>query len=262
MKVELLDYQPNALNLLLLTKNTRLANDDDPAKWPFEKQMQEIEYMRDTIKSSWSFVDYTFRISGVTRAFTHQYIRSDGAVYAEGEFAQESQRTVDVRDHEVIEPKFNPLVRIHGDSQEQIWRGVVNSIKSVYGLFIDSGMPVQDARGLLPTNTTTSLIAKKSLRQMHFDALVRLCVRTQGEYQEVFRLKRELILGVHPWAEQFIDVQCASEGTCAFPRYGKAQCPIYDPRMDLVQLKADTKKKFWSSPIHVANPKAKDGRSM
>ena len=71
MKVELLSCTPDALNLLLRTKNTRLAYDEDPADWSEEERAKHLEYMLGTIKSSWEFVDYVFRISGVTRAFTH-----------------------------------------------------------------------------------------------------------------------------------------------------------------------------------------------
>ena len=81
MKVKLISYTQDALELLLLTKNTRLANDglltlDDIKGWSHDKKMQHIGYMRDTIQSSWEFVDYTFKISGVSRAFTHQLVRT------------------------------------------------------------------------------------------------------------------------------------------------------------------------------------------
>lgn len=254
MKVELINCTSDALDLLLMTKNTRLANDDNPANWSQDKKISELAYMRDTIKSSWAFINYTFRISGVTRAFTHQFIRSEGSIYPEGEFAQESQRTVDVSDSAVIRPEC-----FH---ENGIWDKAVEAMMEAYSTLVKLGFPIQDARGLLPTNVTTSIVAQKSLRQLHFDSLQRLCVRTQGEHQQVFRLMREEILKVHPFLEDFMQVECVSSGTCAFPRYGKKECPIYDPAMDLTELKNKTKTKFWSSPIHVANPKAKDGRSM
>ena len=72
MKVELISYTPDALTLLLKTKGTRLTHQDDPATWSEEKRKEHLEYMRDTIKSSWEFVDAVFKIDGVTRAFTHQ----------------------------------------------------------------------------------------------------------------------------------------------------------------------------------------------
>lgn len=250
MHVNLISYTPDALNLLLRTKNTRLGSTDDPATWPAERQAEHLSYMLDTIKSSWEFVDYTFEISGVSRAFTHQFVRTRS-----GHYAQESQRTVDVRDHDVVRPDFPTA------AQRTIWADGEQTAFEAYKKLIDSGVPVQDARGLLPTAVTTSIFAKFDLRTLSSMAAVRLCVRTQGEYQDVFRAMREAVLAVHPWAEQFIQVQCVATGTCAFPRYGKTSCPIYDPRMDLTQLKEDTAKKFWSTR-HVAVPVARGGKTM
>lgn len=250
MKVELISHTPKALTLLLRTKNTRLGFAEDPDSWSAEKQIEHLRYMLDTIKSSWEFVDYVFEVSGVSRAFTHQFVRT-----RQGSYAQESQRTVDVRDNETVEPE------VMDEAQRNIWLAAMDVAFDSYGLLIDAGMPVQDARGVLPTATATSIIAKFNLRTLHEMSMLRLCVRTQGEYQDVFRAMREAVIAVHPWAEDFLQVHCVQNGTCAFPRYGPKSCPVWDQRMDLTQLKADTKKVFWSVR-HVANPVAKEGRTM
>jgi len=132
-------------------------------------------------------------------------------------------------------------------------------LMDAYTGLIQHEMPVQDARGLLPTNITTSIIAKFDLRCLHEMAKTRLCTRTQGEYQEVFRAIRELVLSRHPWTEPMLQVHCVATGTCAFPRYGRAECPFWDYRMDNEALKLEVKDRFWSSPIHAANPVAKKG---
>jgi flavin-dependent thymidylate synthase len=251
MKVELVNYTQDAMNLLLRTKNTRLGSDDDPATWSDEKKKDHLSYMLDTIKSSWEFVDYTFEITGVSRNFTHQLVRT-----RTGHYAQESQRTVDVRESKTVEPIFNSKFNA------ALWSAQSLNCITAYGCFIDSGMPVQDARGILPTAMETSIFAKFDLRTLHEMGLTRLCTRTQGEYQDVFRAMREEVLKVHPWAEDFIQVHCVALGICAFPRYGKAECQHYDPRMDLTELKKDVKLKFWSKPIQVAVPIAKDGKTM
>ena len=248
MKVELLSYTPDALNLLLRTKNTRLAYEEDPADWSEEERNKHLEYMLGTIKSSWEFVDYTFRISGVTRAFTHQLVRT-----RTGSYAQESQRTVDVGEHEVITPEFDSIF------QDADWHAAVGVMMAYYTGLIAQGVPIQDARGILPTNISTSIVAKFDLRCLHEMAKVRLCTRTQGEYQTVFRAMRDQVLAVHPWAEPFIQVHCVNTGTCAFPRYGRADCPFWDLRMDNDDVKRDTKVKFWNTSIKSANPIAKKG---
>lgn len=252
MNVELLSYQKDALYILLQTKNTRLKFDTDVSVWPEEQRQEHLSYMRDTIKSSWEFSSYIFKITGVSRAFTHQLVRTRA-----GSYAQESQRTVDARDNGFILPEDNQDVNSYN-----IFNAAVEASFGAYKNLVDRGMPVQDARGVLPTATATSIIAQYSLRTLSDMAKVRLCVRTQGEFQSVFRRMRELVLEVHPWAREFIQVQCVADGTCAFPRYGKTQCPVYDPRMDQTQVKADTAKKFWATKRHVAIPVAKDGKTM
>lgn len=253
MKVELISYTPDALNLLLRTKGTRLSHNDDPAKWSAKKKQEHLDYMRDTIQSSWEFVDYVFSISEVTRAFTHQIVRT-----RTGSYAQEAMRVIDARDHDVIMPET-----VAGDlGASAMWDATKKYILGGYGTLIDKGIPAQDARGILPTNISTSICAKFNLRTLSDTGKLRLCTRVQGEYQRVFRDMRKLVVEVHPWADEFIQVHCVALGTCAFPRYGKKECQHYDPRMDLDALKAETKAKFWAKPIQEAAPIAKDGKAM
>lgn len=251
MNVSLLDFTHDAMNLLLRTKNTRLKFSSDPSTWSEEERLQHIEYMRDTIQSSWEFVSYTFQIEGVSRAFTHQLVRT-----RTGAYAQESQRTIDARENPVVAPGGLD------DAEQHVWDNMAQDGLNQYRTLIDVyGFAPQDARGILPTNISTSIVAKFSLRTLSDMAKVRLCTRTQGEYQEVFRAMRRLVIETHPWAEDFINVHCVALGTCAFPRYGKAECPLYDPRMDLSELKTETKAR-WETMRFEAKPKVKGGKAQ
>jgi len=251
MKVEIINYTDNALALLLFTKNTRLQGAqtiNDIEKWPMKKKLEHLAYMKDTIQSSWEFVDYTFHISEVSRAFTHQLVRT-----RTGSYAQESQRTVDVRDatHYKLDTEF-----IDDISYEA---GMIQ-VKDRYANMIDAGIPVQEARHLLPIGIHTSIISKFSLRTMHDMALLRLCTRTAGEYQEVFRLMRQRVIEVHPWAEEFIEVYCVWYSTCAFPRY--KECPIQKVTLDRDNKFRKVIKEEWKQTKHVAIPVAKGGVTM
>jgi flavin-dependent thymidylate synthase len=198
MKVQLVSYTDDAVNLLLFTKNTRLMNDDDAyaqiAEWPQEKKQEELDYMLQTIRSSWEFIDYTFNIRDVSRGFTHQFVRTRQASYA-----QQSQRTVDmsgfgyytpprIAENEVAKALYDEAMRMINDSYQAL-REIV---------------PAEDARGILPTNIHTNIVAKFNLRTLSEMAKSRLSPRAQGEYQEVFKLMVAEVTKVHPWALPFL----------------------------------------------------------
>lgn len=249
MKVELISHTNNALELLLYTKNTRLQGGEtlqDICEWPEEKKLDHFKYMLDTIQSSFEFVDYVFKISGVPRSFTHQLVRT-----RTGSYAQESQRTVDVRNHEADIPAEA--------------KDIIEVVTDLYGRFIDEGMQVQEAREMLPIGIHTSIIAKFNLRTIHDMALVRLCTRTAGVYQKVFREMKRLICEIHPWAEDFIQVSCAWNGVCAFPRY--TECPIHKFSLNNSAKEEMNKAKIRCRNAledinYVANPIAKGGMTQ
>ena len=252
MKVALVNFTSDALTLLLQTKGTRLTHADDPATWSDEKRAEHLAYMRDTIKSSWEFCDYVFKIEGVTRAFTHQLVRT-----RTGSYAQQAMRVVDAR----RQPVERPPSIADNDLWLRIWEAGEATALGAYADLMDHGAPAQDARGILPTHITTSIMAKFNLRTLHEMAKLRLCTRTQGEYQDVFRAMRAAVVEVHPWAEEFIEVHCVATGTCAFPRYGKTECPVYLPEMDNTAVRKRAKEIFWKVR-HEAAPVSKDGRAM
>lgn len=252
MEIELIDYTQNAVAKLIYTKSTRLQADQTMAEiaaWPEEKQMEHLSYMKDTIQSSWEFVNYTFRISGVTRAFTHQLVRT-----RTGSYAQESQRTVDMSGGAVLNT-IDPR-----DAAADEYDELMDHILKCYASWVKEGVPAQDARGALPTNIKTSIIAQFDLRTMHNMALLRLCTRTQGEYQNAFKVMRNLVLQVHPWAEEWLQVHCAWYGTCAFPRY--TECPVQAVTLDKNHAARDAIAREFASITHEARPVAVDGKTM
>jgi flavin-dependent thymidylate synthase len=245
----------------------------DPSTMNYEEKMAHWQYMLDTIKSPFEFVDYVFEIEDVSKNFTHQFVRT-----RTGAYQQETSRALDMTGNPVIMPE-----NLDKDQQRLFWDAVADA-DAHYQQLIAAGVQLQDARAVLPSNMATKIKAKFNLRTLSETAKTRLCARTQGEYQQVFRMMRNLVLDIHPWAEPLLQPHCAATGTCAFPRWGGAvvgpfgvvdanasiewagytyQCPHYDQRMDLEQLKKDVRLKFWSAEeIAQANPVAKNGVSM
>ena len=199
MKVKLINATSDAVNLLLFTKNTRLMNDEDAyekvSKWDDEKKQAELDYMLQTIRSSWEFIDYTFDIRDVSRGFTHQFVRTRQASYA-----QQSQRTVDMVGFTYYTPD-----RIYKDETANvIYDDAMRMINEKYQELRSLGIPAEDARGVLPTNIHTNIVAKFNLRTLSEMAKSRLSPRAQGEYQNVFKLMVKEVVRVHPWADPFL----------------------------------------------------------
>jgi len=141
-------------------------------------------------------VQLHFLIEGVDRAFTHQLVRQRvGAAYA-----QESLRFAvveDLKSATTLPPSLagtKPL-GLHGPdegpiSKEQDWRNVWERVLSEidwgYRRLVDSGMPAEEARGLLPHCTATRIHYVTNLRALSDHAGNRLCTQAQFHWRLVF----------------------------------------------------------------------------
>lgn len=206
MKVTLLsctgmnDPNPDAaINVLLYTKSTRLKMHPgllaEIASWSPEKKAEEMEYMANTLPSSWEFVDYTFLIEGVTRAFTHQLVRTRQASYA-----QQAMRVVNVEGWE-----YATGPTIAGDPERnRIYREAMAAIAKAYDELIAAGASREDARGLLPTNILTNINMKINMRNFVDLVKKRSTLRVQDEYRAVLDQMVACVLAEHPWMSVFL----------------------------------------------------------
>jgi flavin-dependent thymidylate synthase len=243
MKIKLIEYTKNAMELLVFSKKTRLTMTgdtwEDVIKLPEEEKLKELRYVFGTIGSSWEFVSYTFMIEGVTRAFTHQLVRHRVGV----SFAQQAMRVVDASDFEYLAT---------GMAKENVhYHAGMEVIKMAYGDMIHEKVPPQDARGVLPTNILTNILVKINLRALSEMLSIRLCVKAQGEFQDVARALRAETIKVHPWAEPILQVRCALSGSCAFPGYD--ECPIKKVGL-LSQPNIEAIKDYWEKNRAEAQP--------
>lgn len=218
MNVKLVNYTKDAAEMLVLSKRTRHLVGEEAIDNVYgltqAEMFEELEYVFGTIGSSWEFVDYIFLITNVTRAFTHQLVRHRVGVA----FAQQAQRVGTQEDFGYMMPnEFD-------DNQRAIYDETMAMLNYRYKLLVKSGARPQDARGLLPTNIHTNILFKVNLRALSDLLTVRLCIRAQGEFQNVARKMRAAVLEVHPWAESVLQVNCVRFGCCKFPRF--EDCPI------------------------------------
>lgn len=200
MKVELINYTQNAAELLIFTKSTRLEMQpgllQEIMEWPEEKKLQELKYMANTIPSSWEFADFTFCITGVSRAFTHQFVRT-----RQGSYAQQTMRVLNVSGYDYIYTKPN-------NKENEVYISCVDEankvIRSLYSVMINNGIAIEDARGILPTNISTNIVAKFNLRTLSEMCKSRTGGRTQNEYQQVMNSMADEVIKIYPWADMFL----------------------------------------------------------
>lgn len=207
MNVDLIDFTGagaadparHAANVLVFTKQTRLqmtpALMTEIQKWPWTRVLEELRYMADTIPSSWEFVEYKFLITGVTRGFTHQFVRTRTA-----SFAQQTMRVLDVKGWSYgMGPTITASNKRHAD-----YAACMHAIGACYDQLIDDGAAIEDARGVLPTNILTNIVAKFDLRALVATVRKRSSSRVQGEYRSVLDEMKAAVLRVHPWAAMFM----------------------------------------------------------
>lgn len=183
------------------------------------------------------FIDIHFLLEGVTRAFTHQMVRQRiGAVYI-----QESMRFAikDSARNEVGEP---PSIRElpDGEPMRALWLQAVRDSAEAYDALINSGMPAQDARGILPTNITTRIHYKTNLRALSYHLGNRLSAQAQAEWKLVIgamirAIKRWCV--THASADEVWQYEtilglfkpvCFTTGKCEFMTTDDRWCPIRD----------------------------------
>lgn len=248
MNVTLIDYTgagspaDYTARLLVYVKNTRLTQGDETRQkvWamPWLEILEELTAISKTIRSSWEFVDYTFEIQGVTRAFTHQLVRT-----RTGSYAQQAQRVVDMSDFETLMPDSV----VSNEGCYNAWEDTMQDIKGTYQHMLQCGIPAQDARGVLPTNVLTNIIAKFDLRTMADLVGKRENLRVQGEYQDVVRYMKAGVLGVHPWAAPFLNPERTSTPAldALLARELGSGSPVDKPALNDALKELDALKGIW-----------------
>ena len=209
MRITLIDFTGSghpdpadyAASVLIFTKNTRLTMSpglfEEIRGWSPERKAEELAYMANTIPSSWEFVDYTFLVSGVTRAFTHQFVRTRTA-----SFAQQTMRVLDVSTGPGWDYSVGPSLQTY--EQGAAYEACMKGIAATYKRLVDIGVKIEDARGVLPTNILTNIVVKMNMRTFAEMVRKRSSPRTQGEYREVLQGLASEAIKVHPWLELFI----------------------------------------------------------
>ena len=177
---------------------------------------------------------FEFGISGVSRAFSHQFVRHRIGI----SFEQQSQRYVKFKKAEFPYTVPESVERAGlGDKMQEAFE----NIGELYQEMLDAGVPAEDARFLLPNATNTNFKIVVNFQELLHICDLRLCTRAQWEFRKVASLMRAEINRRFPELARYLQPKCGERrwGYCDEDYEAWEQCPIGRKRphkRDLFQL--------------------------
>jgi flavin-dependent thymidylate synthase len=185
------------------------------------KQREDIlgDMQKTILTTPLESVSFHFLIEGVTRAFTHQLVRNRTSGYA-----QESMRFAVMGAEEegkipvALPPSLagttgnEPLGAEDSPAEymRNIWDQNQEMMEQTYLHLIGSGMPAEDARGILPTNTLTRIHWVTNLRSLQAEAGKRLSTQAQFEWRAVIAAIARAIREHNPY--EYVIGHAAKQG--------------------------------------------------
>ncbi len=148
---------------------------------------------------------FTFSISGVSRALTHQLVRHRIASYS-----QQSQRYVKLSNPQYITP---PSIRQHPDIKKK-YDKCIDDVWAIYKNMQKDGIPIEDARYILPNATHSNIIVSMNARSLlnFFD--LRCCLYAQWEIRKLAYKMLKLVKEVAPVIFSSAGPSCKTKQIC------------------------------------------------
>ena len=153
-------------------------------------------------------LNYTFAIEKVSRACSHQLVRHRVA-----SFSQQSQRYITVKrlSEKIVVP---PSIGSNEDFDE-----LIDSASIAYQKLVESGIPKEDARFVLPNAAETSLLLTMEGKSLvHFLGL-RTCNRAQWEVRALADMMLDQLRAVEPSIFNRAGPYCYQLGYCPEGRH-------------------------------------------
>ncbi len=174
---------------------------------------------------------FEFAISGVSRAFSHQFVRHHIGI----SFEQQSQRYVAFKKGEFPYTVPETVKRAGmADKMEEAF----GRLGELYQEMIDAGVPAEDARFLIPNAANTNFkVVVNFLELLHICDL-RLCTRAQWEFRQVASQMRAEIHRTFPELARHVQPKCGDQrwGYCDESLEDWQACPIGRKRPHKKQL--------------------------
>jgi len=168
------------ISLLNFTKDcSKLIADAGHTCYSSTAEGNDDRFIRDRIKDGHeSIIEHgvaTFKISGISRACSHQLVRHRLASYS-----QASQRFCDPGDWEPVQPPS-----LWSEQRRKVFFTLIEQSKLAYKQLRYLGMKKEDARYVLPNATPTEIVMTANLREWRHFIKLRCSLRAQWEIREV-----------------------------------------------------------------------------
>jgi thymidylate synthase, flavin-dependent len=188
-------------------------------KTPPERVMKLMEHVIESgHHSTIEHISFTFAISGVSRALSHQLVRHRIGVA----FDQQSQRYVKYKEPQYVTP---PSIEANPDALQEFER-FRDVSEEIYHRFLAQGIPAEDARFIFPNAVATNLIMTVNLRQLMHMAGLRLCTLAQWEIRQLFKLIRKEVMAADSYFGRLLVPKCVPLGYCDEKRNEDEHCRI------------------------------------
>lgn len=165
-----------------------------------------IRHLREVGHTSpFEHASFTFAIEGVSRSLTHQLVRHRMASYS-----QQSQRYVDESRFEHIVP---PSIACC-DAAKAVFVQAMNDANEAYRQLVESGIPREDARYVLPNACETKIVVTLNARALLNFLAHRTCTRAQWEIRQLAAIMLMQVRGVAPVLFEVAGPPCETDGVC------------------------------------------------
>ncbi|HEX54784.1 MAG: FAD-dependent thymidylate synthase [Candidatus Altiarchaeales archaeon] len=168
---------------------------------------------------------FTFSVSGISRACSHQLVRHRIASYT-----QQSQRYVKFKKNEL--EFITPRTIERNKSLYEEYKSIMEKISEFYEKLLKENIPAEDARYVIPNAATTNLTVTMNARELlHFFGL-RLCERAQWEIRELAKMMLDEVKKVAPILFESAGPRCEKLGYCP---EGELSCGRYPPKEKIIK---------------------------
>ena len=226
MKIKILSKTQNMLDVVYIGARTCYSNRtpidmyEDIENIPEDKKLKLVKgCIESGHHSVLEHAYFTFAIEGISRACSHQLVRTRIASYS-----QQSQRYVEIKENQdELYEAFNENYDSTSYKDSKIFKILdkyfvdADNFRNVNGYYyalynyleaIKMGEPAQDARRFLPNATKTNIVMSLNLRSFMHLCNERLCTRAQSEIRQLVKEMVKEVVKDEEWLKPYLVPKC------------------------------------------------------